>query len=161
MEPFDLHKLLSNLIEFNEPQAGDVGATLRRVFEDRPLTINGMEGRLAQVFVNLIGNAISFAGEGDEICVRTEQTGKRRVRIYVEDQGPGIPEENLKDVFERFYSERPEREEYGNHSGLGLAISRQIVEAHGGRIWAENIRPEGAGTDTPSQGARFVVELPV
>jgi len=161
MEPFDLHKLLWSLIEFNEELAGDAGATLRRDFEDQPLTINGMEGRLAQVFVNLIGNAISFAGEGDEITVRTEQTGKRRVRVYVEDQGPGIPEENLKDVFERFYSERPEREEYGNHSGLGLAISRQIVEAHGGRIWAENIRPDAARPDSPSQGARFVVELPV
>lgn len=161
MEPFDLHRLLSGLIEFNMAQADKVGASLRRGFEDRPLEINGMEGRLAQVFVNLIGNAVSFAGEGDEITVRTEIAGKRRVRVMVEDQGPGIPDENLDDVFERFYSQRPEREEYGNHSGLGLAISRQIVEAHGGRIWAENIRPGGAGSDTPSQGARFVVELPI
>ncbi|MBD3624914.1 MAG: histidine kinase, partial [Rhodobacteraceae bacterium] len=84
-----------------------------------------------------------------------------KVRISVQDQGPGIPDENLADVFERFYSERPQKEEFGNHSGLGLAISRQIVEAHGGEIWAENVRPEGGGSETPPQGARFVVVLPV
>ena len=63
-------------------------------------------------------------------------------------------------IFERFYSERPSEEAFGNHSGLGLSISRQIIEAHGGRIWAENIRPEDARYDTPSEGARFIVELP-
>jgi two-component system sensor histidine kinase ChvG len=82
------------------------------------------------------------------------------VRIVVEDQGPGIPDANLADVFERFYSERP-GQAFGNHSGLGLAISKQIVEAHSGRIWAENIRSEGAGRGSAPEGARFVVELPV
>ena len=82
------------------------------------------------------------------------------MRILVEDQGPGIPDDNLADVFERFYSERPQKEEFGNHSGLGLAISKQIVTAHGGDIWAENIRPEGQGREVAPSGARFVVELP-
>ena len=83
------------------------------------------------------------------------------VQVAVLDEGPGIPDENLADVFERFYSERPQKEEFGNHSGLGLAISKQIVTAHGGSIWAENIRPKGVGKDVPPQGARFIVELPV
>lgn len=161
MEPFDLHALLSSLIEFNGPQAEAAGARLVPEFCDRPLTITGLEGRLAQVFVNLITNAISFAGEGDRIRIRTEEAGGRRVRVTVEDEGPGIPDQSLGDVFKRFYSERPESETFGNHSGLGLAISRQIVQAHGGEIWAENVRPEGAGPETPPQGARFVVELPV
>ena len=74
--------------------------------------------------------------------------------------GPGIPDDNLQSIFERFYSERPSDEAFGIHSGLGLSISKQIVEAHGGRIWAENIRPQDARTDTPAEGARFVLELP-
>ncbi|MSU88131.1 HAMP domain-containing protein [Rhodobacteraceae bacterium 2CG4] len=160
MEPFDLHGLLANLISFNEKVAAAAGARLVADFPEAPLRITGLEGRLAQVFVNLITNAVSFASEGDAITVRTQAEG-RKVRVTVDDQGPGIPDGNLADVFERFYSERPQKEEFGNHSGLGLAISRQIVEAHGGEIWAENIRPEGAGQDRPPDGARFVVVLPV
>ena len=78
------------------------------------------------------------------------------IRVTVEDQGPGIPDENLQSVFERFYSERPEAEKFGDHSGLGLSISRQIAEAHGGCIRAENIGEPG----DPRRGARFVVDLP-
>ena len=77
-----------------------------------------------------------------------------------EATGPGIPPEALAKVFTRFYSDRPEND-YGNHSGLGLAISRQIVEAHGGVIWAENIRPTEADITSEPLGARFVVGLPV
>ncbi|NNU81542.1 sensor histidine kinase [Halovulum dunhuangense] len=161
MEPFDLAQLLSNLIAFNEELAARRGVRLASSFHAQPLVITGLEGRLAQVFVNLITNAVSFSEDGDTITIRTEELGRHRVRVIVEDQGPGIPDENLSDVFERFYSQRPDAEDFGNHSGLGLAISRQIVEAHGGEIWAENIRPAGAGREGPSQGARFVVELPV
>lgn len=121
--------------------------------------IQGLEARLAQVFVNLITNAISFCDAGDAVRVWA-RTRDNRVLIVVEDTGPGIPDQALSKVFQRFYSERPESQ-FGNHSGLGLAISKQIVEAHGGVIWAENIRPIGAGSDTPPLGARFVVGLPV
>jgi two-component system sensor histidine kinase ChvG len=82
------------------------------------------------------------------------------VLIVVEDTGPGIPEEALTKVFNRFYSERPVQQ-FGNHSGLGLAISKQIVEAHGGVIWAENIRPTAADATSEPLGARFVVGLPI
>ncbi|QHQ37099.1 ATP-binding protein [Algicella marina] len=161
MDELDLHGLLRELVEFNQTQSEEVGAELVTDFSDKPLMIQGLGGRLAQVFVNLITNALSFATEGDRIVIRTSVPKAGVVRVTVEDQGPGIPDENLADIFSRFYSERPQKEAFGNHSGLGLAISLQIVEAHGGQIWAENIRPEGAGTDVAPDGARMIVELPV
>jgi two-component system sensor histidine kinase ChvG len=92
------------------------------------------------------------------VTISAYNTGSA-IRVQVEDQGPGIPDENLGSIFERFYSERPDHEEFGNHSGLGLSISRQIIEAHGGTIWAENVRPPNK-SDTPPLGARFIFELP-
>lgn len=80
--------------------------------------------------------------------------------VVVEDTGPGIPDQALTKVFQRFYSERLEGD-FGNNSGLGLAISKQIVEAHDGVIWAENIRPTDADITSDPLGARFVVGLPV
>ncbi|MEO1549317.1 MAG: ATP-binding protein [Pseudomonadota bacterium] len=155
---FDLNKLLSSLVEYNAQSAEDIGAKL--VDETSGvLKLQGLEGRLAQVFVNLITNAISFSTAGDVVTVKTEVRGDR-VLITVTDTGPGIPDDNLADVFGRFYSNRPDKQ-FGNHSGLGLAISKQIVEAHGGAIWAENVRAPGQGLDTPPQGARFTVELPL
>ncbi len=78
------------------------------------------------------------------------------MQITVEDDGPGIPENKLQAIFDRFYSERPKAEKFGTHSGLGLSISKQIVEAHRGRIWAENRRDK----DGKVTGARFIVVLP-
>ena len=83
-----------------------------------------------------------------------------RVLVVVEDTGPGIPEQALTKVFKRFYSDRPPTH-FGNNSGLGLSISKQIVEAHGGVIWAENIRPTAADVTSEPLGARFVVGLPI
>jgi two-component system sensor histidine kinase ChvG len=114
------------------------------------LVVAGIESRLVQVLRNLIGNAASFSPPGGAIALSAEREGKF-VRIQVDDDGPGIPANKLDAIFDRFYSERPEAEKFGTHSGLGLSISKQIVEAHGGLIWAEN-RPQG--------GARFVVKLP-
>ncbi|MXU63946.1 stimulus-sensing domain-containing protein [Oceanomicrobium pacificus] len=159
MVPFDLGKMLGNLVEYNIPNAEKVGGHLQADLPDTPLMISGLEGRLAQVFVNLITNAISFTTEGGVVTVSARRGTNGLVRVMVEDTGPGIPEDNLKDVFSRFYSERPDQE-FGNHSGLGLAISKQIVEAHGGQIWAQNVRDADADPDSPPQGARFVVELP-
>ena len=125
----------------------------------RPILVQGLEGRLAQVFVNLISNAISFCEDGDAIRVWT-RTRENRVLVVVEDTGPGIPDAALRKIFQRFYSERPAGQ-FGNNSGLGLAISKQIVEAHGGVIWAENIRPPDSDPDCAPDGARFVVGLPL
>ncbi|MBQ1203351.1 MAG: HAMP domain-containing histidine kinase, partial [Loktanella sp.] len=124
-----------------------------------PILVRGLEGRLAQVFVNLISNAVSFSEPGDAIRVWT-RSRDNRVLIVVEDTGPGIPENALKKIFQRFYSERPEGQ-FGNNSGLGLAISKQIIEAHGGVIWAENIRPTHADPTSEPAGVRFVVGLPL
>lgn len=117
--------------------------------------VRAVEGRLVQVLRNLIGNARSFSPPRGRIVLGARQTGNV-VEISVEDEGPGIPEAKLEHVFDRFYSERPQGEHFGQHSGLGLSISRQIVEALKGRIGAENRRDE-AGKII---GARFVVRLP-
>jgi two-component system sensor histidine kinase ChvG len=119
------------------------------------LGVLAVEGRLVQVLRNLIGNAESFSPPGGTIFLRARETGGM-VEISVEDEGPGIPDGNLEHVFDRFYSERPASESFGKHSGLGLSISRQIVEALRGRISAENRRDSGGNV----MGARFVVRLP-
>lgn len=158
-QPFDLLKLLDNLGQFLGEDAKSKGIDYVTDLPNDPIVINGLEARLAQVFVNLITNAISFCEDGDAIRVWVRQRD-HRVLVVVEDTGPGIPEQALTKVFKRFYSERPE-EHFGNNSGLGLAISKQIVEAHGGVIWAENIRPTEADITSDPLGARFVVGLPV
>ena len=123
--------------------------------EGEALTVMGKEGRLVQVFRNLIGNAVSFSPPNGRILVRAERLGAD-VLLTVEDEGPGVPEGKLAAIFDRFYSERPVGEKFGTHSGLGLSISKQIVEAHGGAIWAENRQD----ADGHIRGARFCVRLP-
>ncbi|WP_171102814.1 sensor histidine kinase [Ruegeria sp. HKCCA6707] len=158
-QPFDLLNLLNNIGQFLGEDARSKGIDYITDMPKGPIVINGLEARLAQVFVNLITNAISFCTENDAIRVWVRQRDNR-VLVVVEDTGPGIPDQALTKVFKRFYSQRPE-EHFGNNSGLGLAISKQIVEAHGGVIWAENIRPTEADVTSDPLGARFVVGLPI
>ena len=158
-EAFNLCKTLENLSEYLSQEAAVKGVDFITELPREPVVIQGLEARLAQVFVNLISNAISFCEEGDAVRIWARKRSNR-VLVVVEDTGPGIPEEALTKVFKRFYSERPENQ-FGNHSSLGLAISKQIVEAHGGVIWAENIRPTNADRNSPPLGARFVVGLPL
>ena len=121
--------------------------------------ILGHESRLGQVFRNLLDNARSFATADTKINLRVRRTGPD-VEVRVEDQGPGISPDNLERVFERFYTDRPEGS-FGKNSGLGLSISKQIVDAHKGRIWAENRYGRAPdGVEKPILGARFVVRLP-
>lgn len=118
------------------------------------------EGPLGQVFRNLVDNAKSFSQPGGVVTLKVETRRTRDgglVRATVEDQGPGIPPENLEAVFDRFYTHRPNAPAFGGHSGLGLSIARQIVESYNGRIWAENI--EGLSPEAPV-GARLIVEFP-
>ncbi|MDF3349530.1 MULTISPECIES: sensor histidine kinase [Sulfitobacter] len=157
-EPFDLLQMLGNLGQYLGEDAKSKGIDFITDLPAAPITVHGLEARLAQVFVNLITNAISFCEDGDAIRVWARKRANR-VLIVVEDTGPGIPEQALGKIFKRFYSQRPE-EHFGNNSGLGLAISKQIVEAHGGVIWAENIRPTEADITSEPLGARFVVGLP-
>jgi len=158
-EEFNLLRTLKNINEFLGQQAEEKGVDFITDLPADPILIHGLEGRLAQVFVNLIGNAISFCEDGDAVRVWVRRR-ENRVLVVVEDTGPGIPEEALSKIFNRFYSERPEGQ-FGEHSGLGLAISKQIIEAHGGVIWAENIRPTEDDITSPPLGARFVVGLRV
>jgi two-component system sensor histidine kinase ChvG len=117
----------------------------------------GHESRLGQVIANLIDNARSFVpDENGRIVVGLSRSGRRNI-ITVEDNGPGIRPDALERIFERFYTDRPAGEAFGQNSGLGLSISRQIVEAHGGTLTAENI---AGGKPGDIRGARFVVALP-
>jgi two-component system sensor histidine kinase ChvG len=108
-----------------------------------------------QVWRNLISNAVSFSPPGGSIRIGAVRDGDK-VRVTVADEGPGIPPAKLAAIFDRFYSERPAGEKFGTHSGLGLSISKQIVEAHGGRIVAENRTGDGGRI----LGAVFIVTLP-
>ena len=151
----DVREVVENLVAFYQqtkrggPVVRDMGT-----LQD-PAFIRAFETPFAQVIRNLIDNALTFTGEGGEVRIAAEAT-ETRVRIIVDDDGPGIPPGNLETVFDRFYTQRPKGAAFGNHSGLGLAISRQIITAHKGRIWAEN-RQTASGE---VEGARFVVELP-
>lgn len=117
--------------------------------------VNGDEGRLLRVFENLLNNSFSLALEKARIAIRVT-VREEIVEVSVEDNGPGIPVGSADKIFERFYSERPDAESFGKHSGLGLSISRQIVASHGGEIKGKNrIGPKGEVL-----GAAFIVKLP-
>jgi two-component system sensor histidine kinase ChvG len=151
----DVVPMIATLGEIAEATRDEGDATVVVDVPQGDLIVLAVEGRLVQVLRNLIGNAESFSPPGGTIFLRARETGGM-VEIAVEDEGPGIPDGNLEHVFDRFYSERPAGESFGKHSGLGLSISRQIVEALRGRISAEN-RRDAAGE---VMGARFVVRLP-
>ncbi len=153
--PVNVVGILNLLAEINAATRSSSDARLVVEAPDAPLLVQAVEDRLVQVLRNLIGNAQSFSPAGGTILLTAADAGAM-VEIRVEDQGPGMPEARLEHVFDRFYSERPHGERFGQHSGLGLSISRQIVEALKGSIAAEN-RRDAAGEVT---GARFVVRLP-
>jgi len=177
IETVDLAEMLTVLVEAYRSMADDRRRPPEIVLEaGGGLVVSGNGGRLGQAFRNLIDNAISFSPPGGVIHIRVTKEGKW-ARVVVEDEGPGIPPENLETVFRRFYSQRPSGEGFGEHSGLGLSIVRQIVESHGGTIHAENrAHPEGKAGATGQVsgdpvsgdqvsggqilGARFVVRLP-
>jgi two-component system, OmpR family, sensor histidine kinase ChvG len=157
-ERFDLTRMLERIVDFHGLEANELGIEIILDKPEGKIVIDGLEERLAQVFVNLITNAVSFCETGDAIRLWARRV-ENRVLVVVEDTGQGIPEDSLAKVFKRFYSNRPV-ENFGNNSGLGLSISKQIVEAHGGVIWAENIYVKDAPEGSPPLGARFVVGLP-
>ncbi len=165
-EPIDLPLFTRDILSIYQglPAAKTVSIQFE-LAPGAPQILYGVEEPLARVLQNLIDNAITFSPKKGIVIVRLGARGEIEdrtesnpiARIEIEDQGPGIPPDNLETVFHRFYTDRPKGQKFGTHSGLGLAIVRQIVSAHKGRIWAENII-DTAGKIT---GARFVVELPV
>jgi two-component system sensor histidine kinase ChvG len=154
LEPVDIAAMLRALVDVHEATRTERSPRLVLAISDSDLIVLGIEIRLSQVFRNVIGNAVSFSPPLGEIRLTARRDG-RAVLITVEDEGPGIPDEKLTAIFDRFYTERPLGETFGTHSGLGLSISRQIVEAHRGMIWAEN-RKSAQGAII---GARFSVRL--
>ncbi|MFM7609158.1 MAG: stimulus-sensing domain-containing protein [Alphaproteobacteria bacterium] len=154
--PVDVAPILAALSDLHAATRDDDDPMVVLEAPEGPLVVRGVEGRIVQVFRNLLGNALSFSPPGGTVKVMARPAGAM-LEVVVEDEGPGIPEQKLEGIFERFYSERPSGERFGQHSGLGLSISRQIVEGLRGRISAENIR-DAAGTVT---GARFTVLLPI
>lgn len=157
--PVDLSALLTDIVGVYETTSrpGEASVTLDTAL-DAPARVMGRDGPLGQVFRNLIDNARSFspAGATVRVSVIRDDIDALPLHVRVEDDGPGIPAENLETVFERFYTSRPRGTAFGSNSGLGLSIVRQIVEAHGGRVTATNrLDPSGA-----VEGARFEVTLP-
>ncbi|WP_428378224.1 ATP-binding protein [Lichenicoccus sp.] len=153
-EPVDALPILAALVEIHQATRAEDGPVME-VQAAVPVVVLAVEDRLVQVLRNLIGNAVSFSPPDGRIILATAEAGGM-VELSVSDEGPGIPQARLDSVFDRFYSERPPGEHFGQHSGLGLSISRQIVEALRGRISAEN-RVDAQGRVL---GARFVVLLP-
>jgi two-component system sensor histidine kinase ChvG len=157
----DLPKQLEALVTAaNELRTDDVNVTLS--FEGGNLSafkVPGHDSRIGQVVSNLIDNARSFSPPGGNVRVTCRRL-KNEVEIVVDDDGPGIRPEALDKIFERFYTDRP-HQGFGQNSGLGLSISKQIVEAHGGSIRVENRTSVAAAGQPPRMlGARFVVRLP-
>lgn len=123
-----------------------------------PFIVTGHDSRLGQVLTNVIENACSFSPTGGEVRVSLGRIGPD-IEIVIEDDGPGIPAHALEKVFQRFYTDRPEQG-FGQNSGLGLSISRQIIAAHHGRIWAENRYAQSPHEpDAMPIGARFIIRL--
>jgi len=157
MAAVNLSGLVGMVVDIQRSTAEESGPQIRLEAPDAgTVTVNGIEGRLVQVFRNLLANALSFSPPTGTITVRLTRDDAT-VDVEVLDEGPGIPEGKEADIFKRFYSERPAGEQFGTHSGLGLSISKQIVEAHGGQIWAESRRIDSGAVT----GARFVVRLPL
>jgi two-component system sensor histidine kinase ChvG len=160
--PVDLTKLISTLVTVGNEVRHDNGVTVALTFEGGgpdAFKIVGHDSRLGQVINNLLDNARSFSPDGGNVRVTCRRL-KSDIEILVDDDGPGVGDDALERIFERFYTDRP-HQGFGQNSGLGLSISKQIVEAHGGRIWAENrtgIAP--GGEPAPVVGARFIVRLP-
>ncbi|MEH2474013.1 two-component system sensor histidine kinase ChvG [Nitrobacteraceae bacterium AZCC 2161] len=160
--PVDVRRLLTTLTSVaNETKLGhDVGVEVR--FEGGPkdtFSVPGHDSRLGQVISNLLVNAQSFSTPGGKVRIVCRRL-KSDIEITVDDDGPGIGRDALERIFERFYTDRP-HQGFGQNSGLGLSISKQIIEAHSGKIWAENrVGPVNAEGEIPVTGARFVIRLP-
>jgi two-component system sensor histidine kinase ChvG len=156
--PLDVAKLAADIAGLYAAGAKPGEPMVRFAGRAEPATVVGREGPLGQVLRNLIDNARSFSPENGVVTLSVERRGGEVV-ILVQDEGPGVPPENLESIFERFYTERPrtgERRAFGGHSGLGLSIARQIVDNHDGAIRAENRK----GADGAVNGARFIITLP-
>ncbi len=160
--PLDMKALLTTVVALSREAKASGGPDVRLEFADAgPFDVCGHDSRLGQVFNNLIDNARSFCREGGtvRVVVRRDESW---IEVVVEDDGPGIRPDQFERIFERFYTDRGDNGSFGQNSGLGLSISKQIVEAHHGTIWAENRTEPGPDPTKPPRvrGARFTIRLP-
>jgi len=159
-EPVDLKRLVENIVDAARNVSSKKKKKVDLVIEidnkSRNFIVLGHDLRLGQVLTNLIENARSFVPEGTGRIKITLMRSGKRIILTVEDNGPGIRADSIERIFERFYTDRPAEEAFGQNSGLGLSISRQIIEAHGGTLTAENIPGAKPGE---VRGARFVISL--
>jgi two-component system, OmpR family, sensor histidine kinase ChvG len=176
-EPVDIRRVLKGVVDALQ----DIHESRHRIeleiaeaYSDSAYVVHGHDARLGRVITNLVDNAVSFSPDNGVVTVSARRLAAE-IEILVEDDGPGIPPDKLEDIFKRFYSDRPQTDRtIGKNSGLGLSISREIVNAYGGRMWAVN-RPIAPGDTAVWQddqaelrdrripgvaGARFVVRLP-
>jgi two-component system sensor histidine kinase ChvG len=161
MQAIDIRNVLENIKSLFTDMLADDSRKIELIVESAPAAsyrVRGNEGRLGQVFTNLIDNALSFSPESSVVRVHARPNGSQ-IDIVIEDEGPGIPPDKLKQIFDRFYSDRPQTDnKRGKNSGLGLSISKEIVVSHNGEIFAENRQQDGASA---ASGARFTVRLPM
>ncbi|MEZ5872954.1 MAG: sensor histidine kinase [Nitratireductor sp.] len=157
-KPVNLARLLENVVAMRKAvapgrKAVDIRVDITRERGANAYALLGHDGRLGQVINNLLDNARSFVPEtGGQVDVAMRRVDDM-IEVTIADNGPGIRAEKIERIFERFYTDRPDEESFGQNSGLGLSISKQIIEAHGGTITAENREP-------PQTGAIFTVMLP-
>ncbi len=159
----DVQRLLEDLVSIwrDTRKEGQPEVELNIDTVEGPLILKAREGPLAQVIRNLVENARSFSPE-DGVVTITAVREPKAICLTFEDQGPGVPEDKLEKIFERFYSDRPKGAQFGNNSGLGLSIVKQIVETHYGEVFVQNLRQMNAdGSEGEVLGAQFVVRLPV
>ena len=162
--PVDMRRLLNTLVAVSNETKHSNNVTVQVRFEGATgdtFAVPGHDSRLGQVISNLLSNACSFSPDDGVVRVNCRRM-RNEIEIVIDDEGPGVRTDALEKIFERFYTDRP-HQGFGQNSGLGLSISKQIVEAHGGKIWAENRigqRSATAGGEAPIAGARFVVRLP-
>ncbi len=157
--PVDMRKLLNTVVNVAKETKREDTASVSLAFEGDNFVVSGHDSRLGQVINNLIDNARSFSPDRGAVRVTCRRL-KAEVEITVDDDGPGIRPEAIEKVFERFYTDRP-AQGFGQNSGLGLSISKQIVEAHDGRLWAENRMATNASGEAQVLGARFTLRLPI
>ncbi|HEY7300464.1 MAG TPA: sensor histidine kinase [Xanthobacteraceae bacterium] len=157
----DLKKMLTTVVRIANEIRHDLDVSVKLDFEGAgpySFQVLGHDSRLGQVFNNLIDNARSFSPEGGSARLTCRRL-RTEIEILVDDDGPGVRPEAMEKIFERFYTDRP-HQGFGQNSGLGLSISKQIVEAHGGRLWVENRMNPRTADPNDVLGARFIVRLP-
>jgi|GEM_PF-3463339 len=150
IQPLYLHDVISDVVTLMEPAADTKSVTLKSSIDTSVDLMEGDARRIRQVIINLISNAIKYTDEGDTVLIETSKS-EGGTQIVVHDHGPGIAEDEIQKLFQDYYRIQNHKQRQKEGLGLGLALSKKLVELHHGRIWVES---------SPSEGTRFIVELP-